>query len=635
LPAGTVTFAFTDIEGSTRRWEHDRLGMQEALQRHDSIVRSEVARHDGHVFKTVGDAFCCAFSRPEEAVAAMVAVQRAISAEDFSAVGGLRVRVALHTGTADERDGDYFGPAINRVARLVSIGHGGQVLLSEITRAIAYGALPAETSLVDLGSQRLKDLNDPEHVWQLDIAGLSSTFPPLRSVEVPASERALKNNLPLQLTSFIGRESEIAEIAHLLKDRRLVTLTGSGGVGKTRTALQIGDAMAGSLPDGVWFVELAPLFDAHLVPAAIARALQLQETPTRPLLETLSAFLKTKALLLILDNCEHVVEEAANVVTALLQRCQRLQILATSREPIRVSGEHTYRLPSLSAPSIEAAKLVAAEAAAYAAINLFVERARAVDQRFALTDENASIVAEICRRLDGIPLAIELAAARVRIFSPAGLARRLDERFRILTGGTRTAVPRQRTMWATIDWSHDLLDERERTLLRRVSVFSGGWTTEAAQVVCADSFLDEHEVFDLMMSLVEKSLVAAELTADEARYRLLESTQAYALEKLEESGERDAVARRHADWIAGLTVGLRKAFSTLPPEQFQRALEPEVDNIRAALSYASDTNDAALTVRILWLARVSNAIVTKGDNVRSSFELRRKKKRADEPDEDV
>jgi predicted ATPase len=383
--------------------------------------------------------------------------------------------------------------------------------------------------------------------------------------------------------------------------------------------------LADGLPDGVWFVELAPLSDSQLVPAAIFRALQFREIASnRPPVESLSRFLKTKAILLILDNCEHVIDQVAIVADALLQFCPRLQILATSREPIRISGEHTYRLPSLLAPSNRAG-ISAVEAASYAAINLFVDRARAVDQRFALNDENASIISDICLRVDGIPLAIELAAARVRTFSVTEIARRLDERFRILTGGTRTAVPRQRTMWATIDWSHDLLDARERILLRRLSVFSGGWTMEAAQVVCADSSLDEHEVLELMVALIEKSLVAAEVTSDNARYRLLESTQAYALEKAKQSGEHEAIAQRHADWVAGLAVDLRKAFSTLAKEQWRKAIEPEVDKIRAALSYASDINDTALTVRILWLARINNAVILREADPRTFLERRRKK----------
>ena len=622
LPAGTVTFAFTDIEGSTYRWERDRAAMQVALRRHDELLRAAVTRHGGHVFKTFGDAFCCVFARPEEAVAAMVAAQRDIFAEDFTAIGGLRIRAALHTGTADERDGDYFGPAVNRVARLMSIGTGGQVLLSGVTRDLARDKMPPDTSLVDLGMHRLKDLIEPERVWQLDIRGLSSDFPPLRSL---GALLALDNNLPHQLTSFVGREREIAQLASLLGTRRLVTLTGSGGVGKTRAALQIGSAMVNARPDGVRFVELASLADASLVPATIARALQIQESSDGSPLQTLVSSMKDKALLLILDNCEHVIAEAANVVETLLQRCSGLQILATSREPMRVAGEHTYPLPPLAAPSVESAiGLVATEAATYGAIELFVERARAVDHHFALTDENAPILAEICRRLDGIPLAIELAAARVRIFSTVDLARRLDERFRILTGGTRTALPRQQTMWSTIDWSYDLLDDRERTLLRRVSVFSGGWTTDAAQAVCADVDLDRHKVLDLMMLLIDKSLVVADLSAKEARYRLLESTQAYGLEKLAQSGERETLSQRHAAWVAALTVSFRKAYNSLPREQWQRTLESEVDNIRTALTYASGKSDAALAVRILWLARASNAIATKGTKIRSPSELSRK-----------
>ena len=441
------------------------------------------------------------------------------------------------------------------------------------------------------------------------------------------------NNLPLSLTRLVGRERELEEIVSLAGEHRLVTLTGAGGIGKTSTVLQVGGMLLDRLPGGVWLIELAPLRDGSFIVPTIARVLGMLDASTDATLETLLAYLKGKVLLLILDNCEHVIAETATVVDALLQRCPGLQILATSREPIRVSGEHTYRLPSLGSPAIEIANgLVAADAAAYGAIELFMERARAVDHRFTLTDENASVIAEICRRLDGIALAIELAAARVRMFSLADLARRLDERFRILTGGSRTALPRQQTMWSTIDWSHDLLDERERTLLRRVSIFSGGWTTSAVQIVCADASLDEHDVVDVLILLIEKSLVVAELWADEARYRLLESTQAYALQKLYESGQHETIAQRHADWIAGLTIAFRKTYNTLPREQWQRSLEPEVDNVRAALSYASGKSDAALAVRILSLARVSNAIASKGTKIRPATESLESPYRGDDRD---
>lgn len=591
-PTGTVTFLFSDIEGSTVRWEQHGKAMAAALSRHDALMRTALAAHGGFIFKTVGDAFCAAFALPSAAIAAALEAQRALLAEDFSAVDGVPVRMALHTGVADERDGDYFGAPVNRVARLLAIGYGGQVLLSGVTSGLLQSAMPPQSSLRDLGAHRLKDLAEPEHVYQLLAPDLPETFAALRSLD------ELPNNLPRQLTSFVGRDEVVAEIAALIETHPLVTLVGTGGAGKTRCAIQVGAELLDGSGDGVWLVELAPIADATLVASAVARALNLQESPSRPLLETLLAYLKRKRLLLILDNCEHVIEEARHIAGALLQGCPEVRILATSREPLNIAGEATCRIPSLTVPE-RAEMLFAHGASRYGAVQLFVDRAVSNNDRFALTRENAPHVAEVCRRLDGIPLAIELAAARVKLLSPEQLAQRLDERFRVLTGGDRSALPRQQTMRALIDWSYDLLTDDERALFRTLSIFAGGFTLETASAVCSTEQSDELAVLDRLSSLVDKSLVQAEPVGSGTRYRLLESTRQYAREKLIESGERESVARAHAAAFLALAEQLDREYDTTPERSWLAQAEPELENWRAALEWAlSERGDVPLGQRL-------------------------------------
>ena len=553
LPSGTVTFVFTDIEGSTQRWERGRAAMEAALRKHDELVRGALSAHGGHVFKTIGDAFCAAFARPEDAVAAALSAQRALSAENFADVGGLPVRAAIHTGTADERAGDYFGPAVNRVARLLAIGHGGQVLVSGVSADLVQGDLPPQASLRDLGEHRLRDLARPEYVYQLVAPELVTEFPPLRSLDV------LPNNLPLQFTSLIGREKEIAEITELIEQHRLVTLVGSGGVGKTRTSLQVAANLLDGSGDGVWFIELAPLASGEYIPNTVAQALGITLPADGDPVENLATALKVKHALFVFDNCEHLVEPAARVISAILRACPHVKVIASSRQGLGIAAEETYRLPSLDFPKEDELERVGASGAIRSsAVALFVERARTVDKKFALTDENAPAVVEICQRLDGIPLAIELAASRVRVLSPRQLRERLDERFRVLTGGSRDLLPRQQTLRALIDWSHDLLDERERTLFRRLGIFVNGFTLEGAGAVGSGGVLDELDLFDVLLSLVDKSLVLAEPAGDSLRYRLLESTRAYALEKLSEAGEFDALAARHLAYLRDRVTDLRE-----------------------------------------------------------------------------
>lgn len=582
LPTGTVTFLFSDIEGSAQRWERDRAAMQDAVRQHDALMRNAIEAHGGHLFKTVGDAFCTVFARAEDAVAAALDAQRTLGATDFSAAEGLRVRMALHTGTAGERDGDYFGPAVNRVARLLAIGHGGQVLVSGVTTDLVQGDLPPQATLHDLGAHRLKDLARPEQVYQLLAPDLQRDFPALRSLDV------LLNNLPPQLTSFVGRETEVAEITAMIAPHRVVTLIGSGGVGKTRTSLQVGANLLGGNGDGVWFVEFAPLIDPALVPTTIASSLGFTLRGSGEPLPALVHALRPKHCLLIFDNCEHLVEAAAATVSAILRGCPQVAILASSRQGLGVAGEQKFRMPSLALPSeADAVALTALNAAAYSSIVLFIERARVADKRFALTDETAPVVAEICRQLDGIALAIELAAARVAILQPHELRARLDQRFRVLTGGNRDALPRQQTLRALIDWSYDLLDERERRLFRRLGVFVNGFTVEGATAVGSDEMLDEFEVFDVLASLVEKSLVVAELAGETTRYRLLESTRAYARDKLIAASEREQTAERHLRYLRDVFVRVGTAYEERPCNADVLALAVELDDARSALDWAA------------------------------------------------
>jgi class 3 adenylate cyclase len=478
VSTATCTFVFTDIEGSTKLWDEKPEAMRKALAQHDALVRARLSQN-GEVFKTMGDAFYAAFKSPSEALSTVSELQKELQGQSWGEIGTLRVRIALHTGEAETRDNDYFGTALNRVSRLLSSGHGGQILLSQATYELVRDSLPLGADTRFLGEHRLRDLERPESIYQLLAPGLPTDFPPLRSLS------ELPNNLPLQVTSFVGREKELTDVEKLIRKNRLVTFTGSGGTGKTRLSMQAAAELLPDFEDGVWLVELAPLTEPDLVPQTVAGALKVREEPGRPLLETLVSHLKDKKLLLILDNCEHLLDAAARLADAIGRQCPNVHLIATSREPLAIQGEQVYRVPSLSTPDPKKKETVEA-LNQYEAVRLFIDRALLAQTSFAVTNENAPAVAQICHRLDGIPLALELAAARVRAMPVETIASRLDDRFRLLTGGSRTALPRQQTLRATIDWSYGLLDEKEKTLLRRLSVFAGGWTLEAAEKVCAD-----------------------------------------------------------------------------------------------------------------------------------------------------
>ena len=573
-PTGTVTFLFSDIEGSTVRWERDRETMGTALARHDALMRTAMEARGAYVFKTMGDEFCMAFATALDALAAALDAQRALANEDFSAVDGLRVRMALHAGSADERDGDYFGPTVNRVARLLAVGHGGQVLVSGACTELIGGTLPPACSLRDLGEHRLKDLAQPERIHQLLAPDLLADFPPLRSLE------HLSNNLPAQVSSFVGRETEIAEVTALIERHRLVTLVGSGGVGKTRLSLHVAADLIDSFSDGVWFVELAPLTQGEYIPTTVASALDITLPSEGDLVEHLARALKGKELLLVFDNCEHLVEPVAHVISAILHAAPKVKVLASSRQALGVAGEAAYQVPSLDLPT---------------GVALFVERARAASATFALADDHAPIVAEICRRLDGIPLAIEMAAARVKVLSVPNLAQRLDERFKILTGGGRDVLPRQQTLRALIDWSYDLLTVQEQMLFNRVGIFAGGFSLDAATAVCSGEDLDEIEILDLLSSLTDKSLVVADTAGEQERYDLLESTRTYALEKLTAVGEHEQLAHRHAQYFRDQAQEADERYGTGSTTVWLASVELELDNYRAVLEWAlKDGHDLAL-----------------------------------------
>jgi predicted ATPase/class 3 adenylate cyclase len=562
LPSGAVAFLFTDIEGSTARWDRHREAMQEALRRHDAIMRAAIQTHSGQVFKTVGDAFCAAFECADDALNAALAAQRNIGAEDWQAIDGLRVRMAVHVGETDERDGDYFGPAVNRVARLLSAGHGGQVLVSATAADLAAPRLAAGIGLRSLGTLPLRGLRQPERVFQLTAPDLRSTFKALRALETPP------NNLPRRASSFVGRREDVARIEDALRTKPLVTIVGTGGVGKTRLALEAADELLNDVRDGAWFVDLAPLPDASLVGSAMLTSLGVDQTSDAPALDILIGALRKRELLLVLDNCEHLIDEVARVVSAIVSSCPQVTVLATSREALNVDGEQIYRLSSLNDGE---------------AIELFAERAKAVNPAFRVDDANRAAVEELCRRVDGIALAIELAAARLRSISLDELSRRL--RLRLLVGGPRDRQARQQTMQALIDWSYELLAANERRLFSALSVFAGGFTLEAATSIVAAGDGDPDDVLDVLSSLVDKSLLVYERSELNDRYRLLEPIREYARERLDESGATDMVAFEHARTYAAIAERSYVEWDTAPKPNWLARIAGEIDNIRVALDW--------------------------------------------------
>jgi predicted ATPase/class 3 adenylate cyclase/DNA-binding CsgD family transcriptional regulator len=586
LPTGTVTLLLADVEGSTRLWETQPDAMKVAVERLDQTLSDAVAAHHGvrPVEQGEGDSFVVAFARAADAVSCALDLQRAPLAP-------IKLRIGLHTGDVQLRDeGNYIGPTINRTARLRDLAHGGQTVLSGATEPLVIDQLPEGVTLADLGTHPLRDLPRPERVVQLCHPDLRDDFPPLRTANSLAVER-----LPMQLTSFIGRQAEMNDIREALGDNRLVTLTGAGGAGKTRLAIQVAATMATEFADGIWYVDLAPLTDPDVVPVTVARALGLPDQPGQPTTDLLRRFIRDRQMLMLLDNCEHLLDASAELINNLLASCPALTLLTTSREPIGVAGEMSWRVPSLSL--------------ADEAIELFGERARRTRPDFRVSAANADTVTEICRRLDGLPLAIELAAARVRALSPTEILHSLRDTFRLLTGGARTAVRRQQTLRASVDWSHELLSDSEQILFRRLAVFLGGFDLDAAQALSGEAGeVERYQVLDQLTLLVDKSLVVAEETRQGTRYRLLETVRQYAQEKLHESREGDQVRVRHRDHYTAM-VALLDAPAHADHERRIDQAGTEIDNLRAAFAWSRDgsDNDLALTLASsllpLWLSR--------------------------------
>lgn len=588
LPTGTVTFLFTDIEGSTQLWDEHPEGMKTALALHDSILKESIEANRGHIIKTTGDGVHAVFEKAIDAINTAIHSQRSLHSSFKTQHLSLpiKVRMGLHTGEAELREKDYYGQTLNRGARIMSAGHGGQILVSDVTAQVAREHLMEDCSLTDLGEHHLKGLVRPEHIFQVNTPDLEQNFPPLQSLPTKT------NNLPPPLTSFIGREREMEEAKKLLASAKLLTFIGPGGTGKTRLSLQVAEGCLAEFKDGVWLVELAPISDPANIVATIAAVFELREAQSVSLLTILLDYLRAKHLLLILDNCEHLVEASAQIADQILHACPQLKILASSREALGINGETVFRVPSLKEAE---------------STRLFVERATKADSRFKLTEHNATHITQICTRLDGIPLAIELAAARVKLFTPEQIAQRLDDRFKLLTGGSRTALPRQQTLRALIDWSYQSLHEAEQRALRRLAVFSGGWTIEGAE-----SVLGESEALDSLASLVNKSLVNVEEQESESRYRFLETIRQYAMEKLLESGEAVEARDRQLDHILRVAETSGQRMFGEENLEWLDQMEAEHDNLRAALEWSA-TNHIEKAVRLalgaggFWTSRDYNS----------------------------
>jgi predicted ATPase/class 3 adenylate cyclase/DNA-binding CsgD family transcriptional regulator len=588
LPTGMATLLLADVEGSTRLWESQSKEMAAAVARLDEVLAEVVAQHQGvrPVEQGEGDSFVVAFARASDAVACALQLQ-------LAPLAPLRLRVGVHTGEVQLRDeGNYMGPTINRTARLRDLAHGGQTVLSGVTYEMVAERLPDGVWVRELGTHPLRDLPRPERVVQLCHPDLCNEFSPLR-----VSKAVAVHNLPAQLTSFVGRGAQMADVSRLLDEDRLVTLTGAGGAGKTRLAVEVAAQLTTQVPDGVWYVDLAPITHADVVPVAVARALGLPDQPGRSTDDTLIRFIGDRRLLIVLDNCEHLLDASASLARDLLGACPELRLLTTSREPIGIPGEVTFVVPSLSL--------------ADEALELFTDRARRALPDFAVADDNAATVEEICRRLDGMPLAIELAASRVRALTLDEILDGLHDRFRLLTGGARRAVRRQQTLHASVDWSHALLTETERVLFRRLAVFLGGFDLEAAHAVAGDAGVERYQVLDQLTLLVDKSLLVAENSGGRTRYRLLETVRQYALEKLGESGEADTVGGRHRDFYTAMAAELDAPADAGHTRRLVQA-ENEIGNLRGAFAWSLENGDAVPALRLaaslqpLWLTRWRN-----------------------------
>jgi predicted ATPase/class 3 adenylate cyclase len=573
-----VTFVFTDIEGSTRLWEEHPVEMQGALARHDEILRSAIERHGGFVFSTAGDAFAAAFGRVGDALAAVGDAQQALSRAEWPSPEPLRVRMGVHTGEAQERDGDYFGPAVNRAARIMSVAHGGQVLASGVVAALA----PDGFELRELGSYRLKDLMMPEQVSQVIVADTPTEFPPIRS------RAATPGNVPVSISSFIGRERDTDEVRSLLTANRLVTIVGAPGAGKTRLAFELAGTMLGEHPDGVWCVELAPLRDGDLIAPEFLRVLELNAPINVAPVDALCDQVAERQVLLVVDNCEHLLAETARIVHRLLRSGPGVKVLATSRHPLGIGGEIAWPLPPLALPTGTDARNLDA----YDGTRLFAERALAARPDIDLSAHGAAI-GDLCRRLDGLPLALELAATRLRTMSLEDLAGRLDDRFRLLTHGDPTALEHHQTLRAVVDWSYELLDDEQQAVYRKLAVFRGGWTSRAAEVVCDANGDGGIAIADAIEALTANSLAVWDSSVSPPRFRMLETMREHGLSKLAEHGEVASTRDRHLAWLLALCTEAESELDGPDQSSWLARLDAEIDNLRSAYSWGLGDGDAA------------------------------------------
>jgi len=588
VPSGIVTFLFTDIEGSTKLAQEFPERLPLALEKHHSILSEIIESNNGFVFEIIGDAFYCAFENAIEALKAAYEAQVKFNSEKCNEAQ-IKVRMGIHSGVAEWNGSLYMGYiTLARTQRVMSTAYGEQILISNeayelvkenfnvTNQEIRNKMDRSEISFRDLGERRLKDVIQPIRLYQVASPALRKDFPPLNTLD------ARPNNLPVQLTSFIGRKEEMKQVKALLKQTHLLTLTGPGGAGKTRLALQLAAEIIDDFANGVWFVEFASLTQPALLPQVVLKVFELQEETERTLEKTLCDYLKEKEILIILDNCEHMIEACATLAEKLLGYCPKLKVIATSREALRCTGEKTHRVLSLEIPNIEK-EISAEKLSQYESVMLFLERAVAVNSNFRVVTENAPALAQICHQLDGIPLAIELAAAKIRVLSVEEILEKLNDRFGLLTGGSRTALPRQQTLLALIDWSYDLLSDKEKLLLQRLSIFAGGWTLEAASEVCSDKQLKRNEILDVLTKLVDKSLVIPTEKDGKVRYNTLETIHHYAVEKLVDNSE---LQKNHFDYFLKLTEQSEIQLTGAEQIKWLKIIENELANIRSALKWS-------------------------------------------------
>lgn len=624
-PTGYVTFLFTDIEGSTKLAQNYASEYNDLLSKHNTILQETFELNSGYVFKKIGDAFCAAFPNAESAAKAAIDTQLKLASE-FSGDIELKVRMGIHSGEAEFVDDDYIGyVSLSRVNRIMSAAQGGQILISQIVQDSLKDNHTLNLSFKDFGKRRLKDIIIPEHIYQIISEGLLTDFAPLKSLD------ARQNNLPSSLSKFVGRRKEIEEIKKIFSNLRLITLTGMGGTGKTRLAIQLVSEMIDEFENGVWIIEFSPITDPDLIVKEISKILNLKEEPERDDLEVLKEYIKDKNILLIFDNCEHLLERCAVITETLLAFCPKLKIISTSREPFNIQGEIIYKIPPLSMPEKIRNKSFE-ELSDYESVKLFLERANSVNANFLLTHDNIYDVAELCKKLDGIPLAIELAAKRINVLPVDKILARLDDRFKLLTGGSSTALPRQKTLKALIDWSYDLLNPNEQLLLQRLSVFMGGWNLEASEEICSDENIDQYEVLDLVNSLHDKSLITFNEFDGVGRYGMLESIKFYAQEKLV---EKDELMRKHFDYFLGFSSFTKQKEKGLNQLQWLNSVDEELDNIRKDIQWSSENcpEDAyriVINVFDFWL---NKGYLKEGfdslNKVKNSIEISDKKLKAD------